>query len=82
MIIEILRDFDQAIDIILDEIHQRVFSVIKGIDQIPCGLCLIRGDNVVLIDVELDNRIDFSRIRTSQLQAVKTSFLVLVALSL
>jgi len=75
IIIGTLRGFDQTINIILDDSHERVFSATGGVEQVPLGLYIIRGDNVALIgeiDEELDRNIDFSRIRADPLQAAKT----------
>jgi U6 snRNA-associated Sm-like protein LSm8 len=75
IIIGTLRGFDQAINIILDDSHERVFSSTDGVEQVLLGLYIIRGDNVALIgeiDEELDKNIDFSRIRADPLPAAKT----------
>jgi U6 snRNA-associated Sm-like protein LSm8 len=67
--------FDQAINIILDDSHECVFSITEGVEQVLLGFYIIRGDNVALIgeiDEELDRNIDFSRIRADPLQAAKT----------
>ncbi|CAF1332833.1 unnamed protein product [Adineta steineri] len=75
IIIGILRGFDQAINIILDDSHERVFSATDGVEQVLLGLYIIRGDNVALIgeiDEELEKNIDFSSIHADPLRAVKT----------
>jgi len=75
IIIGTLRGFDQAINIILDDSHERVFSATDGVEQVLLGLYIIRGDNVALIgeiDEEADKNIDFSRIRADPLPAAKT----------
>jgi len=41
-----LKGFDQTINIILDDSHERVYSPNQGVEQIILGLHLIRGDNV------------------------------------
>lgn len=75
IIIGTLRGFDQAINIILDDSHERVFSSTNGVEQVLLGLYIIRGDNVALIgeiDEDLDKSIDLSRIRADPLPAAKT----------
>jgi U6 snRNA-associated Sm-like protein LSm8 len=75
IIIGTLRGFDQAINIILDDSHERVFSGTDGVEQVLLGLYIIRGDNVALIgeiDEDLDKSIDFSRLRADPLQPSKT----------
>lgn len=68
-----LKGFDQTINIILDESHERVFSTTSGIEQIVLGLQLIRGDNIAVIgqiDETIDSRLDFSSIRGEPLGPV------------
>ena len=75
IIIGTLRGFDQAINIILDDSHERVFSSTDGVEQVLLGLYIIRGDNVALIgeiDEDIDRNIDFSRTRADPLPAAKT----------
>ncbi|CAF1443124.1 unnamed protein product [Adineta ricciae] len=75
IIIGTLRGFDQAINIILDDSHERVFSSASGVEQVLLGLYIIRGDNVALIgeiDEDMDRNMDLSRIRADPLPAAKT----------
>ena len=41
-----LKGFDQTINLILDESHERVFSTSQGMEQVILGLYIVRGDNV------------------------------------
>ena len=41
-----LKGFDQTINLILDESHERVFSLTQGMEQVVLGLYIVRGDNV------------------------------------
>jgi U6 snRNA-associated Sm-like protein LSm8 len=75
IIIGTLRGFDQAINIILDDSYERVFSSTDGVEQVLLGLYIIRGDNVALIgeiDEDHDKSIDFAHIRADPLPAAKT----------
>ncbi|XP_020263908.1 sm-like protein LSM8 isoform X2 [Asparagus officinalis] len=45
-IVGILKGFDQATNIILDESHERVYSTKEGVQQLVLGLYIIRGDNM------------------------------------
>lgn len=75
IIIGTLRGFDQAINIILDESHERVFSSTDGVEQVLLGLYIIRGDNVALIgeiDEDLDRNLDLQRTRADPLPVAKT----------
>lgn len=65
-----LKGFDQTINIILDESHERVFSTANGIEQVVLGLHIIRGDNIAIIgqiDEAIDSRLDFQAIRSEPL---------------
>ncbi|KAF7286670.1 U6 snRNA-associated Sm-like protein LSm8 [Rhynchophorus ferrugineus] len=68
-----LKGFDQTINIILDESHERVYSTTSGVGQVMLGLHIIRGDNVAiigLIDEEIDNRLNLSSIKAEPLNPV------------
>uniref|UniRef100_A0A1A9ZX70 U6 snRNA-associated Sm-like protein LSm8 n=3 Tax=Glossina TaxID=7393 RepID=A0A1A9ZX70_GLOPL len=68
-----LKGFDQTINVILDESHERVFSTTTGIEQIVLGLHIIRGDNIAVIgqiDETIDSRLDFANIRGEPLGPV------------
>lgn len=69
----ILKGFDQTINVILDESHERVFSTAAGIDQVVLGLHIVRGDNIAVIgqiDETLDGQLDFHGIRGEPLGPV------------
>ncbi|XP_043476215.1 U6 snRNA-associated Sm-like protein LSm8 [Leptopilina heterotoma] len=68
-----LKGFDQTINLILDESHERVYSTTRGVDQVVLGLHIIRGDNVAIVgelDEEMDARLDLATIRAEPLSAV------------
>lgn len=68
-----LKGFDQTINIILDESHERVFSTTTGIEQVVLGLHIIRGDNIAIIgqiDESIDSRLDLQAIRSEPLGPV------------
>lgn len=67
-----LRGFDQTINVILDDTHERVFSA-AGIEQVVLGLHIIRGDNIAIIgqiDESIDSQLDFSAIHSEPLQPI------------
>jgi U6 snRNA-associated Sm-like protein LSm8 len=41
-----LKGFDQCVNVILDECHERVYSSTAGVEQVVLGLYVIRGDNM------------------------------------
>jgi len=68
-----LKGFDQTINIILDESHERVYSTTQGVEQVVLGLHIIRGDNVAIVgelDDEMDARLDLSSIRADPLTSI------------
>ncbi|KDR20499.1 U6 snRNA-associated Sm-like protein LSm8 [Zootermopsis nevadensis] len=68
-----LKGFDQTINLILDESHERVYSTNQGVEQVVLGLHIIRGDNVVIVgelDENLDSRLDLSSIRADPLNHI------------
>uniref|UniRef100_A0A669BSB5 U6 snRNA-associated Sm-like protein LSm8 n=1 Tax=Oreochromis niloticus TaxID=8128 RepID=A0A669BSB5_ORENI len=73
MIVGTLKGFDQTINLILDESHERVFSSSQGVEQVVLGLYIVRGDNVAVIgeiDEETDSTLDLGNIRAEPLNSV------------
>ena len=61
---------------ILDECHERVYSLDAGVEQVVLGLYIIRGDNIAVIgevDPELDAKVDLEAIRAEGLKPVSHS---------
>uniref|UniRef100_A0A7N2MRI1 U6 snRNA-associated Sm-like protein LSm8 n=2 Tax=Quercus lobata TaxID=97700 RepID=A0A7N2MRI1_QUELO len=72
-IVGVLKGFDQATNIILDESHERVYSTKEGVQQLVLGLYIIRGDNISVVgelDEELDAHLDLSKLRAQPLKPV------------
>ncbi|XP_035231847.1 U6 snRNA-associated Sm-like protein LSm8 [Stegodyphus dumicola] len=72
-IVGTLKGFDQTINLILDESHERVYSSSQGIEQVVLGLYIVRGDNVAVVgevDDELDQRLDLTNIKAEPLNPV------------
>jgi len=73
VIVGVLRGFDQTINLILEDSHERVFSTSEGITKVPLGLYVIRGDNVTVVgelDEDKDVASDHSKIKAEPLKAV------------
>ena len=50
----------------MDETQERVFSRSQGVEVVPLGLYIIRGDNISVVgemDEASDKQIDFSAIK-------------------
>ncbi|EJW87448.1 small nuclear ribonucleoprotein splicing factor [Wuchereria bancrofti] len=72
-IVGLMKGFDQTINLVLEDSHERVFSEDSGVEQIPLGLYIVRGDNVAVIgelDEDLDKRLDFSKMKAPPLGPV------------
>lgn len=41
-----LKGFDQNVNVIITESHERVFSMSEGVEVVPLGLYIVRGDNM------------------------------------
>lgn len=68
-----LKGMDNQTNLILDDSHERVFSLEQGFQKHQLGLCLIRGENVALIgqvDRKLDLDIDISKCKAPPLKPV------------
>uniref|UniRef100_A0A0B6ZCJ0 U6 snRNA-associated Sm-like protein LSm8 n=1 Tax=Arion vulgaris TaxID=1028688 RepID=A0A0B6ZCJ0_9EUPU len=73
VIVGTLKGFDQTINLILDESHERVYSTGQGVEQVILGLYIVRGDNVAVIgevDDDTDGGLDFENIRAEPLSAI------------
>jgi len=71
-----LKGFDQTINLILNETHERVFSPSAGVEQVVLGLHIVRGDNICVvgeIDEDLDQRLDLSNIKADPLNPIPHS---------
>lgn len=42
-----LKGFDQTTNVILSGSTERVFSTEEGVEEVPLGVYIIRGDNIV-----------------------------------
>ncbi|XP_014677696.1 PREDICTED: U6 snRNA-associated Sm-like protein LSm8 [Priapulus caudatus] len=72
-IVGMLKGFDQTVNLILDESHERVYSTVTGVEQIVLGLYIVRGDNVAVvgeIDEDADKQLDLSTIKAEPLSSV------------
>jgi len=72
-IVGVLRGFDQATNLIVDDCHERVYSKDRGVEQVQLGLYIIRGDNVAIVgevDEDTDKDIELDKIRAEPLKPV------------
>ena len=65
--------FDQALNIILEDCHERVYSSDAGVEQVVLGLYIIRGDNLAIVgemDAAKDQGQDLSELSAEPLKPV------------
>jgi U6 snRNA-associated Sm-like protein LSm8 len=46
-----MKGYDQAINVILENCHERVYALDAGVEQLVLGLYIIRGDNMCVAAV-------------------------------
>lgn len=72
-IVGTLKGFDQTINLVLDESHERVYSSSSGVEEVILGLYIVRGDNVAIVgevDEDADKQLDLEHIKAEPLNAV------------
>jgi len=73
-IVGLLRGADQVTNLIIEDCHERVFTL-EGVKTIPLGLYVARGDNVAVggeVDPELEKQIEWAtKIKTEPLPPIK-----------
>ncbi|CAE6431689.1 unnamed protein product [Rhizoctonia solani] len=73
-IVGTLVGFDQRSNVVLSESVERIYSTEEGVEEVPLGLYLVKGDMIVLIgemDVAVDSATDLSTIRAEPLPAIR-----------
>lgn len=73
-IVGVLTGFDQKSNIVLSDCKERVFSMDDGVEEIPLGLYLVKGDMIILIgelDETMDNSTDLSSIRADPILPIR-----------
>ncbi|KAI9030293.1 hypothetical protein DFJ74DRAFT_602570, partial [Hyaloraphidium curvatum] len=71
-IVGLLKGFDQKLNIILADTEERVFSKSEGVETVPLGLYIVRGENVATIgqlDTEKDATIDWPKVKAEPIRA-------------
>eukprot|EP00037_Helgoeca_nana_P008166 m.72883 g.72883 ORF g.72883 m.72883 type:complete len:93 (+) comp18761_c0_seq1:121-399(+) len=73
VIVGMMKGYDQHLNLILDECHERVYSSDTGVVSLVLGLYIIRGDNIGVIgevDTELDGQIDLEEVMAQPIPSV------------
>ncbi|ORX82904.1 hypothetical protein K493DRAFT_90535 [Basidiobolus meristosporus CBS 931.73] len=74
IIVGTFAGFDQTTNVIMKSCHERVFSSDSGVEKIPLGLYLLRGDSIIFIgelDEAQDEEIDYDNIRAEPIGPLK-----------
>lgn len=69
-----MAGYDQKSNVVLSDTKERVYSMEEGVEEIPLGLYLVKGDQIVLIaelDDALDQSVDLSTIRAEPLPPIR-----------
>ena len=67
-----LKGCDQVTNIVLEDCTERIYGE-TGVESVPLGLFIVRGDNVAIIgdlDTDADDKTDFSLVRGQALPSV------------
>lgn len=71
VIVGALRGFDQSINVVLEDCHERIFSSTSGVELSPLGLYVVRGDNVAIVGLVDESReLDLSNLMCEPLKPV------------
>ena len=73
ILVGILKGLDQALNAVVSDSEERLYSKEEGMKVNKIGLYLIRGDNVATIgeiDEELDETLDYKNIKTDPLKPI------------
>uniref|UniRef100_A0A1I7SYP9 U6 snRNA-associated Sm-like protein LSm8 n=1 Tax=Caenorhabditis tropicalis TaxID=1561998 RepID=A0A1I7SYP9_9PELO len=73
IIVGLLKGFDQLINLVIEDAHERSYSETEGVLTTPLGLYIIRGENVAIIgeiDEELDKRVDLENVKAAPLAPI------------
>jgi len=74
VIIGTLAGYDQKSNVVLSDSKERVYSTDEPVEEIPLGLYLVKGDQIVVVgelDLEKDESTDLSNIRAEPLPAIR-----------
>lgn len=69
-----LRGFDQRANVVLSDCKERIYSIDEGVEEVPLGLYLVKGDMISLIgelDAAVDSAVDLSTIRAEPIPPIR-----------
>ncbi|KAJ6487878.1 hypothetical protein C8R45DRAFT_994726 [Mycena sanguinolenta] len=74
VIVGVLAGFDQKSNIVLSDSKERIYSMDVGVEEVPLGLYLVKGDMIVLIgevDDAVDKAVDLETIHAEPIPAIR-----------
>jgi len=73
-IVGTLAGSDMKFNVILSDAAERVYSLDEGVEEVPLGLYLVKGEQIVMIgevDAELDAKTPLSEIRAEPIPHIR-----------
>ncbi|PCH35372.1 LSM-domain-containing protein [Wolfiporia cocos MD-104 SS10] len=73
-IVGVMAGYDQKSNVVLSDSKERVYSMEEGVEEIPLGLYLVKGDQIVLIgelDEAMDQAVDLSTVHAEPLPPIR-----------
>ncbi|KAG1716828.1 hypothetical protein ID866_350 [Astraeus odoratus] len=73
-IVGVLAGFDQKSNVVVSDCKERVYSMDEGVEEIPLGLYLVKGDMIALIgeiDDAIDAAVDLTTIRAEPIPPIR-----------
>lgn len=73
VVVGTLKGLDRMSNIILDDCHERIFSLEEGIQKLQHGLIILRGENVALIgetNREEDFKLELENLKAEPLKQI------------
>ncbi|KII87618.1 hypothetical protein PLICRDRAFT_699178 [Plicaturopsis crispa FD-325 SS-3] len=73
-IVGVMTGFDQKSNVVLSDSKERVYSIDEGVEEVPLGLYLVKGDMIVLIgeiDAAVDDAVDLGTIHAEPIPPIR-----------
>ncbi|KAF7319038.1 U6 snRNA-associated Sm-like protein LSm8 [Mycena chlorophos] len=74
VIVGVMAGFDQKSNVVLSDSKERIYSMEEGVEEVPLGLYLVKGDMIVLIgelDEAVDQAVDLTTIRAEPIPPIR-----------
>ncbi|KAJ7892870.1 hypothetical protein B0H14DRAFT_960135 [Mycena olivaceomarginata] len=74
VIVGVMAGFDQKSNVVLSDSKERIYSMDAGVEEVPLGLYLVKGDMIVLIgelDDAVDTAVDLETIHAEPIPAIR-----------